>query len=621
MSAVSPADNATAVERDASVTVTFSEPVRAVTVNAQSIRLLDPADQPLPSDVSLSTDGRTATLTPRSRLEPSLPYAVQIDPTVTDMAGNPLAATVLARFRTRDLRFDAGVRTPVDGTNGTWSMAADARGYLFFAEPRSLMFRTEVQVFSQRQNRWLNPLIMEQVDLPGATASMPVLVTDDQRYVHAFWYYYSQTEPTRWRTARFDTQSATWSAPQIAEPAPASASLMAAVPIDGSRLLTIWSGTVTSARVFDAPSATWSAPVPIALPGDPISEHVKKRSDGRITVVFRRRIAGPAFTERVVRAVFDPSTNSWSDRAETDIGTSFVAHVGFAGDTAIVAWSSFDGMQDCVRTARIESGATWTLDSAHACWTSTPSTSGAFLALHSDQSGQFALTWSSVVRSARFETRYVGGAWTPTVEACPQDCTTYMLDGNGGAFVVGLRSTAADSEVTLRTRTSPTGTWGPTRVLFSIPPSGVQFVHDGRGTLTLVWREFLSFTSDRVWARRAALSTGIATPATQLWAGSGSFLGDDLTLAIGPRGDVVVAGRYAPPGSAQPPNDLLTARFRSVDNTWTSAEVIGQVTRLYPSIGQAAVPRWLQRAGQTDLVLGWLQDNGNQVDFNWRALD
>jgi hypothetical protein len=612
------------VERDASVTVTFSEPVRAVTVNAQSIRLLDPADQPLPSDVSLSTDGRTATLTPRSRLEPSLPYAVQIDTTVADLAGNPLAAAVSARFRTRDLRFDAGVRTPADGTNGTWSMVADARGFLFFAQPLGRMFRSEVQVFSQRQNRWLDPLIMEQVDLPGAAASMPVLVTDHQRYVHAFWYYYSQTEPTRWRTARFDTQSLTWSAPQIAEPAPASAGLVAATPIDDNRLLTIWSGTVTSARVFDAPSATWSAPVPIALPGDPISEHVKRRSDGRVTAIFRRSIAGPSVSYRVVRAVFDPSTNTWSDHAETDIGAPFVANIGFAGDTAIVAWSSFDGMQDCVRTARIESGVSWTLDAAHACWPSTPSTSGAFVALHSDQSGQFALTWSSVSQlasRATFETRYVGGAWTPTVEACPRDCTTYMLDGNGGAFVVGLRSVAADYEVTLRTRASPTAAWGTTMVLFSIPPSGVRFVHDGRGTLTLVWREVLSFSSDRVWARRAALSTGIATPATQLWAGSGSFRGDDLTLAIGPRGDVVVAGRYAPPGSAQPPNDLLTARFRSVDNTWTSAEVIGQVTRLYPSIGQAAVPRWLQRAGQTDLVLGWLQDNGNQVDFNWRALD
>ena len=76
---------ATGLAVTGAVKVVFSEPVRGITATSIGLRSTPVTVQP-------STDGRTVTLVPQARLLAGATYTVQVAPTVTDLAGNPVAA-------------------------------------------------------------------------------------------------------------------------------------------------------------------------------------------------------------------------------------------------------------------------------------------------------------------------------------------------------------------------------------------------------------------------------------------------------------------------------------------------------------------------------------------------
>ncbi len=95
----SPAPNATNVAISSTVTVGFSEPMLASTINTSTFRLrASGATSDVPATVSYA--GTTATLTPTTALSLATQYQVTVAGTVSDVNGNPLGSDVTWSFTT-----------------------------------------------------------------------------------------------------------------------------------------------------------------------------------------------------------------------------------------------------------------------------------------------------------------------------------------------------------------------------------------------------------------------------------------------------------------------------------------------------------------------------------------
>ncbi|MFN0124808.1 MAG: carboxypeptidase regulatory-like domain-containing protein, partial [Blastocatellia bacterium] len=99
--AVAPSDGVTNVARNTAVTMTLSEPALASTVNTSTVRLLNGVNA-VSAAVTLSTDGRTITLTPSARLADVTLYTVVVSTSLKDLAQLALAAEFRSRFTTAD---------------------------------------------------------------------------------------------------------------------------------------------------------------------------------------------------------------------------------------------------------------------------------------------------------------------------------------------------------------------------------------------------------------------------------------------------------------------------------------------------------------------------------------
>ena len=95
VSSVNPANGAAGVATNATVAVTFNEPMNPSTSSSSTIVLRRTTDNtPIPSRVSYNTSTRVASLTPASALAASTNYTVQVlggatDPRVKNLAGLP----------------------------------------------------------------------------------------------------------------------------------------------------------------------------------------------------------------------------------------------------------------------------------------------------------------------------------------------------------------------------------------------------------------------------------------------------------------------------------------------------------------------------------------------------
>ncbi|MBI5578260.1 MAG: Ig-like domain-containing protein, partial [Deltaproteobacteria bacterium] len=100
---VSPNSGATGVSTGTVVTVTFSEPINAATVSANTFVLRDAAGAIVPSVVAYSSGTNAATLSPSAALNNSTTYTARViggTGGVTDASGNPLAADYVSTFTT-----------------------------------------------------------------------------------------------------------------------------------------------------------------------------------------------------------------------------------------------------------------------------------------------------------------------------------------------------------------------------------------------------------------------------------------------------------------------------------------------------------------------------------------
>lgn len=96
----SPDNNATGVLTAVQLSVTFSEAVDAATINNSSFILVDGSSNPVSGTVSYASGTKTATFTPNNDLDNSTAYTATISTAVTDVAGNPMAASHSWSFTT-----------------------------------------------------------------------------------------------------------------------------------------------------------------------------------------------------------------------------------------------------------------------------------------------------------------------------------------------------------------------------------------------------------------------------------------------------------------------------------------------------------------------------------------
>jgi hypothetical protein len=132
--AVTPQDGATNVDRQSAVTVTFSEPMTGASLTAQSVRLTA-GGSPASATLAIAADDRSVTLTPASLLSLNTLFTVTVDTSVTDRAGNALAAVFTSTFRTASPDTSAPRVETIDPPDQAAGVATTAPVSVTFSEP------------------------------------------------------------------------------------------------------------------------------------------------------------------------------------------------------------------------------------------------------------------------------------------------------------------------------------------------------------------------------------------------------------------------------------------------------------------------------------------------------
>ncbi|MBL0308582.1 MAG: DUF4082 domain-containing protein [Bacteroidetes bacterium] len=106
VASTSPSNGATGVQINTTVKAVFTEAIDTGTINASTFELRDSSNVVVLATVSYNTGSRTVTLTPSANLDYTSVYTATlkggiIEPTIRDLAGNPLAANYSWSFTTR----------------------------------------------------------------------------------------------------------------------------------------------------------------------------------------------------------------------------------------------------------------------------------------------------------------------------------------------------------------------------------------------------------------------------------------------------------------------------------------------------------------------------------------
>jgi YVTN family beta-propeller protein len=127
VTSTNPLDGATNVPLASSVIAIFNEPLNPSTINNNTFTLGEPnaceGCPPVKAAVSLSQDGKTATLTPKSQLQPSILYRAEISTDVQDTQGDNMTQFKSWEFTTVTLPSVTST-SPADGATGVSTTSA-----------------------------------------------------------------------------------------------------------------------------------------------------------------------------------------------------------------------------------------------------------------------------------------------------------------------------------------------------------------------------------------------------------------------------------------------------------------------------------------------------------------
>ena len=129
----SPVEGATGVPRAATISVVFSEPMDAATINASTFQVKIISGGAIPGTVAYTAATRTAQFTPSSSLPNATGISVGVTTGVKDLAGNALASNFSFGFAVRDEIAPAVVS--VTPQNNATDVATNASVVTVFSEP------------------------------------------------------------------------------------------------------------------------------------------------------------------------------------------------------------------------------------------------------------------------------------------------------------------------------------------------------------------------------------------------------------------------------------------------------------------------------------------------------
>lgn len=487
---VSPANVAADVARDATVTATFNEDMFATTIDGSSFTLSKGGD--VPGSVTFDAQNNVATFTPASQFDLLATYSATLANTITDLAGNPLAATNW-RFTTRDGIWGSPELIESEDTGHAWGqkIAFDANG-------------NAIAVFhvhdGTRQNLWANryvagtgwgtPELIENSDVGDAQG--PRITIDQDGNGIAVWRQSNSIWTNRY------TAGTGWGSAGLITP-------------------------------NDANSAGWPL-LDSDANGNAIA--VWDNHDG-----FRRNLYASRYTVGTGWSAAEVIDNSLEP-----VEPQQAMSVSDNGN-AMVVWRQFDGTATSIWANYYTVGSGWS--TAEVIETSNLSTSSPNVT-HLD-SGTVLAGWSqiengdAVTVQTRLFTYSSGWGTTNQVDnTATHAASLYDLasDGKGNAMAIWTQRVGAEKTNIWANDYNTTDGWG-TATQIETSPSGnslrPKVAFDSNGNALAVWQLEAGSIYD-IWTNRYSASSGWGT-ATLMETDTGTA--EEPEIAVAPDGSAI----------------------------------------------------------------------------------
>ncbi len=505
LSSAVPADAASGVARDAVISATFNAALDAATVTASNVTLTGPGNNVIPAALTVN-GGSTVEVRPKAGALPGdTRYTVVLTKAVKDSTGRTLAQDLSRVFTTASANWSAaseGVTTLPDFVGNTAPLVhTDAAGrttvaWLSRSGPNAVLYAARLESIN---GTWSQPV---QVAAGGSDAlfSMPGLAPGPNGDMFLTWSRSGSAGGTKPQLSKYSAASATWSAPEEVQAAPASTFPVPIGDVAGNLMLLCHDGTAIYATRRNATSGAWSELRAIEHPYP--NNYVflpRALTDGRGNVVaawMQLDQDGRA----IYAARFDVATVQWAAAQRVDSvprnGTDpFALGVDAAG-VVTLAWTRSGGVAggDTVWASRLDAqGRGWSapvrVDRSDPA---APDARGVNLVV--DSAGTATALWQQGgLRGARWAP---GAAeWAAPAVVAPQGSALtgaglMLADTAGNVVVVG---TQLGQQVLSSRYQATTGQWLPA-VLISTPSSGEGLFTgppvgavDGAGNVVAMW--------------------------------------------------------------------------------------------------------------------------------------
>ena len=463
----SPADGATAVERNATVTATFDTDMMASTIDGSSFSVSDSETmQNLAGAVAFDAVSNVATFTPTSDLGVLRSYSAALADTITNLDGDEIENTDW-RFTTRD---------------GAWGTA-------------------------------------EKIESDAVPSNSPIIEFDDNGNALAVWVNNADVFANKYTAA-----TKTWGTPEQLDIAVSNGinSMHFAMADDGTALA-VWadwdngaSSSDIRAAYYDGTSWATDELVENLAANDAANPKVAFDSAGNALVVWAQDDAG---IDSIWVNYYDKNGAGWTPANAVTIESSalvaYTPNIAFDDtDTAIAVWVQDNGTNDVVHAARFANSA-W----SSAIELSDDASDASIIAnrrpaIAMDNNGNAIVVWEQPDAGVDsiWASYFNGTSWSTAESIDSNDFTCryqHIAFSNDGNAIALWRH---NGRIRFNTYTVGSG-WGTDTQVESGADSTSfpDLAVDSNGNAIAVWRQNSNSVSS-AWASRFVSGTGWSTP-------------------------------------------------------------------------------------------------------------
>lgn len=507
---VSPADGATGVATDALVSATFSDTLLNSSVTDTSFTLSN--GSAVAGDVSLASGDETA----RFAAQPSLPLLSSITATlgttITDEAGNALAAPYSWSFTTADGSWGSEALLETDDAGQAYAprVAANAAGHAVAAWVQS-----DGTNYLMTVNRYLPGAGWQgaetvQTDLARNSDRARVVIDDDGN-ITAVWVQENAGRYSLW-SRRYETGSG-WGNAELLETDDTGDADYPEIAIDGDgNVIAVWHQydsvrhNVWTNR-FDA-GAWGTATLLESDNNNAVYPHVAMAESGDAMAIW---VQSDGARSNAAGRYYDAGTDTWQAVASLENGSGDVQSPRVAIDTdgnALAVWYQSDGSVLDVMSNRYVPGSGWGTAAAISALNQngydpkiamTPD--GDALAVWYQYDGTRYNVWAN-----RYDhTAGWGSAeLLETEETVSSDTASVVVDTNGNGVAVWIENDDSGTLNLMANRYVAGTGWSPAEAIESSTETlnaGAALAVDGGGRITAVWAQS-NGAEDSLYANR-----------------------------------------------------------------------------------------------------------------------